>query len=167
MESLPELPDDPRPADSLTDRVRAFAERAAVGSDLYVVDVQVRGQKGAHQVNVFIDTDAGVGVDEIARYSRELGFVLETDEVMPGRYFLNVSSPGADRPLALPRQFPRHVGRKLRVVERAGTPDGPDVTLEGTLTAADASALMLELGTGEERRVAFDDVVTARVLLPW
>ena len=40
---------------------------------------------------------------------------LDTEDVVSGTYNLNVSSPGADRPLTLPRQYAKHVGRRLGV----------------------------------------------------
>lgn len=156
----------------LADRVRAVAEAVVAASDAFIVGVDLRGGTGKHVVDVFADTDAGIGVDDLARLSREIGFAL--DELMPGAYTLNVSSPGATKPLVLPRQYTRHVGRRLRLdVRRAADPGAPADTpaterVEGTLDAASGGTLTVTPdGGGEARVVAFDDVVDGRVLLPW
>ena len=78
-------------------RVRALAEEVSADREAFVVDVQVRGQKGSRIVEVFVDADDGVGSDDLARLSRDLAFLLETEDVIKGKYYLNVSSPGAER----------------------------------------------------------------------
>ena len=151
--------------DPQTSRVRALAERAATAHGAFVVDVSVRGQA----VDVFVDTDAGVGVDELAAISRSLGAALEAEDLFAGRYHLNVSSPGANRPLVLPRQFPRHVGRRLAVTIRAGTPDGSPILIEGTLQSVEGGTLRIQPYNVDAAPIVvpFDDLVEAKVLLPW
>ena len=150
--------------ETLAERVRAFAEETIADTDLYVVDVEVRGFKGSRVVSVFLDADEGAGVDDLAKASRQLGFVLETEEVIDGAYRLEVSSPGAERPLALPRQYTRHIGRDLKVTYLKGS---EEVRATGRLTATADDALSLELANGEAIEVPFADIVDARVQLPW
>ena len=161
----------------LADRVRAVVEDVAAAHDAFVVGVDLRGGTGRHVVEVFAETDEGIGIDQLARLSREIGFAL--DEMMPAAYTLNVSSPGATKPLVLPRQYPRHVGRRVRLEVRApvvgsdlpetGTPEGgaPTRRIEGTLDAVTAGSLTVTPDGGDAVVVAFDDLVEGRVLLPW
>ena len=151
------------PTDSLPDTVRRYAEEAAEGTPLFVVDVTVRGQQGSRVIEVYADADSGATPDDLAALSRALGARLEAEDLIKGRYHLNVSSPGADRPLTLPRQFPKHVGRSLRVVVGEGEAQR---TVDGTLTAADDDALTLDVDGGQEK-IPFADVADARVRLPW
>lgn len=146
-----------------TARVRALAERVAAEHDAYVVDVGVHGGN----VDVFVDTDDGIGVDALAAFSRALGALLEAEDLFPGRYRLNVSSPGATRPLVLPRQFARHVGRPMRVQVRAPLPEAPPITVEGTLAGVEGGAIRLERSGADPVVVPFDDLIEARILLPW
>lgn len=147
----------------LRSRIHALADEVAGDRDLYVVDAQVRGQKGSRIIEVFVDADGGAGLDDIARLSRELGFLLETEDVVQGHYTLNVSSPGADRPLQLARQYHQHLGRTLRVTTEA---EGTPTVRTGTLAAIDDDYFDLDVdGTAE--RIAFPDVTEARVQLPW
>lgn len=147
----------------LRGRIRALADEIAEGLDLYVVDVEVRGQKGSRVIEVFADADEGAGLDDLAKLSRELEFLLDTEDLVKGRYTLNVSSPGADRPLRLPRQYRQHLGRPLKVTTEA--PDGPNART-GTLAAVYDDAFELDVD-GQTERIAYADVTDARVQLPW
>jgi ribosome maturation factor RimP len=150
-------------------RVRALADEALAGTDLFVVDVVVRGAEGHRVVEVFVDGPAGAGIDAIAEASRRLSFLLDAEDVVPGRYRLDVSSPGTDRPLTDPRQYGRHVGRTLRVSYMAEANDpGEEVTLTGVLRAAGPGGLTLEVpGRADAVDVPFPAIRDARVVLPW
>lgn len=163
---------NPSPPTTLTPvaaRVRALAEEAVGGTALYVVDVAVRGSEGNRVVEVYADADAGAGLNDLAELSRRLSFALDAEDVVPGRYRLDVSSPGADRPLVLPRQFRRHVGRALRVSYGpvAGDP-GEEVTATGTLAAAGPDALRLDVaGQDKPAEIPYAAIRDARIVLPW
>ena len=107
---------------TLSEKIEAFAREAIASTPLYLVDVEVRGQKNSRIVRVFVDADEGVNLDTCASVSRQLGFLLETEDVIDGKYRLEVSTPGVDRPLADPRQYKKNVGRPLSV--RYETEDG-------------------------------------------
>lgn len=145
----------PTPA-ALDDRIRAFAEEAASGTDLFVVDVEVRGHPGTRVVTVYADSEAGAGADDLAALSRALSFLLDTEDLVKGRYRLDVSTPGADRPLTDRRQFAHHIGRELAV-------EAGEATVRGTLQSVSDDALVLD---GHDP-IPFDSIREARVLLPW
>ena len=66
-------------------------------------------------LRVYIDAEAGVDVDDCAKVSRQLDAVLDVDDVIPGAYSLEVSSPGVDRPLFEEAHFAAQVGEEVRV----------------------------------------------------
>ncbi len=150
-------------------RVRTLGEDALAGTDLFVVDVVVRGAEGHRVVEVFVDGPDGAGIDALAETSRRLSFLLDAEDVVPGAYRLDVSSPGADRPLVDPRQYARHAGRTLRVSYMAEANDpGEEVTLTGVLRAAGPEALTLEVaGHSDAVDVPYSAIRDARVVLPW
>ncbi len=148
--------------DTLEQRVRALAEDAVADLDLFVVEVEVKGFQGSRVVSVFVDSETGAGADDLARLSRSLGFVLDTEDVVKGRYRLDVSTPGAERSLADARQYRRHVGRDLRVTFEAG--QDQLVTAQGELTAAGADGITLD---GTDAPISYDSIREARVQLPW
>src|SRR5262249_61694174 len=61
----------------------------------------------------------GVTLDELARVSRELGDVLDGHDAVPGRYHLECSSPGLNRPLVRPEHFARAIGSRVYVRTRS------------------------------------------------
>jgi ribosome maturation factor RimP len=139
-----------------------FAEEAAADTDLFVVDVEVRGFQGSRVVEVFVDGVETAGSDDLTALSRSLAFLLDTEDFIKGRYRLDVSTPGAERPFSDPRQYPKHIGRTVAVTaERA---EGEVVTLQGTLTAVADGAVVLD---GETAPIPFDAIRDARVVLPW
>ncbi|HEX7071891.1 MAG TPA: ribosome maturation factor RimP, partial [Rhodothermales bacterium] len=103
--------------------------------------------------------------EDLARVSREVGFLLDADDVIAGRYSLNVSSPGVDRPLTMPRQYPKHVGRALKV--RYRTPDGESRVAEGRLEEVSEEGIAMQIDPSKRIMLRFDDVIDARVQLPW
>ncbi len=152
---------EPAPAAlALVDRVRKIVETVVPMDEVYIVEIVVRGRQGSRVVEVFLDSDEGVGLDQLASYSREVGFLLEAEEIVKGHYRLNVSSPGADRPIRMPRQMKKHVGRKLAVKSSEGD------SVEGVLKAADDDGITLKRGK-EEVKLAFETIQEARVVLPW
>lgn len=153
---MSDAPTDPQPLDA---RVRALADEAAADGSLFVLDAVVRGRPGARVVEVFVESEAGAGADDLAQMSRRLGFLLDTEDLIGGAYRLDVSTPGADRPLTDPRQFRRHVGKTLSVHHAGGAVDA-------VLTAADDAGITL--GEGEDAlTLSYDDLREARVRLPW
>ncbi|MEL6444610.1 MAG: ribosome maturation factor RimP [Bacteroidota bacterium] len=154
--------------DSLTDAIHRLAVAAAaeVSPDAYVVDVEVRGYQGSRVVSVFVDTDEGISLDAAAAVSRALSAALDHDDLVKGRYRLDVSSPGAERPLTQVRQFPRHVGRTL-TVNYVGA-DGEPASVSGELTAADANVLRLAPAKKASAvEISTANLINAKVQLPW
>jgi ribosome maturation factor RimP len=125
---------------AVAQRIWGLAEPVVATAGLELVDVQVRPEGGRTVLRLLIDRpDGGVTIDELARLSRELGHVLDAHDVIHGRYHLECSSPGLNRPLIKPEHFQRAVGQRVDV--RMRTPqDGGRRRFHGTLVAADATA---------------------------
>jgi ribosome maturation factor RimP len=115
---------------------------AGTGFELEGVE-EVRAGK-RRLLRVIVDSDAGVGLDDIATVSRAVAGALdERDELFSGPYTLEVSSPGVDRPLTRPRHWRRNRLRLVRatladegqLIGRIGDCDDESVTLlvSGTL----------------------------------
>lgn len=147
--------------DRLVADIRAVAEPVIESEGADLVDIEVKGHTGSRVVRLFVDADDGVDVELCARLSRTIGTRLDEADPIPGRYTLQVSSPGADRPLRTQRDFARNVGRNVRI-DRSGDAG----TLEGTITAVGADSISLDVD-GEEIEVDLDAVTGGRVLLPW
>ncbi|MBO4210470.1 ribosome maturation factor RimP [Micromonospora echinofusca] len=106
-------------------RLRAVIEPvvSAAGYDLEDLSVSRAGRR--HVVRVIVDGDGGIDLDRVADVSRAVSSALDAAEetgtdLVAGEYQLEVSSPGVDRPLTLPRHWRRNVGRLVKVTARGG-----------------------------------------------
>ena len=138
-----------RLVDALTEPLQAL------GLDLEAVDLTPAGKR--RLLRVAVDKDGGVDLDDVAAATREVSRLLDESDVMGEQpYTLEVSSPGVDRPLTLPRHWRRNVGRLVKVTMRGGEP------VTGRVVAADDEGADLDVD-GAPQRVGFADVVKAKV----
>ncbi len=148
-------------------QIYRLAEEAIEDRYIFLVDVVVRGRQDSRLVEVFIDGDNGVGVGTLAEISRQLAFVLDSEDLIRGKYRLNVSSPGADQALKLPRQYRRHAGRKIEIKIRPENPEGSGVVETGELVSSSEEDVVLRLGSGEQRKILFEEIDEAHIVMPW
>jgi ribosome maturation factor RimP len=80
-----------------------------------LVDVEFLHSQGKWVLRLTIDREGGVTVDDCARVSRELGDLIDVKDLIRQRYFLEVSSPGLDRPLKKEKDLLRALGKKIKV----------------------------------------------------
>lgn len=86
-------------------------------SSFYLESVLVRSAGRRLLVQVIVDADGHLDLDEVARLSRQIDALIEEAGLLDDAAFtLEVSSPGIDRPLTLPRHWRNNVGRKVRVI---------------------------------------------------
>ena len=137
--------------------LRSLAEPVVAALDCDLEDVVIRQAGRRRLVRVVVDHPGGLSLDLVADISRQLSRALDDGDILgQSPYVLEVTSPGVDRPLRLPRHWARAVGRLVAVTPRAGEP------FEGRVLAADDDAATLEVGTTEQR-VAYSDVARAVV----
>ena len=83
---------------------------------LELIGVELALSRGSGLVRVFVDAPGRpVTIEDCEAASRELSAVLDVNDPISGRYTLEVSSPGIDRPLFTPEQFARHVGETVKI----------------------------------------------------
>jgi ribosome maturation factor RimP len=131
---------------------------------LELVEVSFGRQAGRRVLRVTVDREGGVDLDSIATVSERLSRRLDVEDFDPGRYSLEVSSPGVERPLRRPSDFVRKVGEKVKV--RTSEPLEGARTHTGTLTAADEDGVVVTTETGE-RRLLYGHIASARTVFEW
>ena len=141
-------------------RVRAVIEPVIVAAGYDLEDVSLSRAGRRHVVRVLIDRDGGLHLDGVALVSREISAALDaaeesSGELLAGEYQLEVSSPGVDRPLTLPRHWRRNVARLVTV-----TVAGRSVT--GRVTAADDDGVELDVD-GKAQTVGYADLGPGKV----
>jgi len=151
--------------DQIAAQVRELTEEVIMGTPYFIVDVEVRGHKGTRVVEIFVESDTDLSHDDLATISNEVGFLLDVEDVIDGGYTLEVSSPGIKRPLTMPRQFKKNVGRVLRVKHESK--EGATENIMGELLSADDDAIVIETSPGESVRIPYDAIERAKIDLPW
>jgi ribosome maturation factor RimP len=151
--------------DGIVGRIGRFLGPLLDPDRLFIVDITMRGHRGNMVLEVYIDGDEGVTTAACAGVSRALSKELD-DAVLKGEaYTLTVSSPGLDRPLKFPRQFPKHVGREIHLDVRT---DEGHARIGGTLTAAGEEAVEVkEKGREIPTRVPHAEILEARIVPRW
>ncbi len=84
-----------------------------LGCTLWGIEYLRHGNNGS--LKVYIEAAAGLVVDDCARVSRQISALLDVEDPIPGRYTLEVSSPGMDRRLFTLAQFEAFSGSNVRV----------------------------------------------------
>ncbi|MFJ8886987.1 ribosome maturation factor RimP [Streptomyces sp. NPDC102402] len=146
-----------------SDRLRELLEPLVSAKELDLEEIEVSRAGRRRVLRVIVDSEDGVELDTCAELSRGISETLdETDAMGEGEYVLEVSSPGADRPLTEHRHYVRATGRLARLTLSEGG------ELVARILGTDDEGLDLEVPgvKGRKptaRRVAFDEIVKARV----
>jgi ribosome maturation factor RimP len=138
------------------ERVREIADRVAASNGLEVLDIEFLGGGKARMLRVFLDKPAagndplaGVTHQDCANFSREFGTILDVEDVMPGSYTLEVSSPGLDRKLVKAADFSRFTGSRLKLTTRQ--PVNNTRHFEGRLESFQEGRLTLDLSVASHK----------------
>lgn len=142
-------------SNTMTDRLRRVIEPVARELGLDLVDLEWRPAGPVAVLRVYVDRAGGVTLGECERLSRRLDPLLDVEGLIQGRYHLQVSSPGLDRPLRLPADFQRAVGDRVRLTLRAQA--GRTRVCVGRLRAA-GEALEMEMDDGRTEVVRLDEI---------
>lgn len=118
------------------EQIEKWLEPALQDGGIFLVEIKVL--LGGKRIEVFLDTDHGIGIDQCANISRQLEKHLEASDLVPENYLLEVSSPGISNPLKTPRQFKKRVGSVLEVWQADGS------FIEGKLMQASDVEIVLE-----------------------
>lgn len=150
----------------VTEIVEELAQPIAEAAGVEVVDVEYK-KEGSHWfLRVYIDKPGGVDIDDCSRFSEVLSERLDEVDPIPGAYFLEVSSPGAERPLKKPADFERAVGEYVRI--SLYEPVAGQKVLEGVLREYGSGRLVVEQqvrGRSQDVEVPLDKVASARLAI--
>ncbi len=142
--------------------IRSEAEQDGVE----LIEAQYRRAGNRSILTFIVDKAGGVTLDDCADVNRRIGNYLdrETEGAGPagflqGSYFLEVNSPGLDRPLRTPKDFERVKGQPVRVAWR--TEFGAGLVAQGRLLSVDGEALEVEEKQGKTTRIPFDAITKA------
>ncbi|PWJ57432.1 ribosome maturation factor RimP [Dyadobacter jejuensis] len=129
-------------------------------SNCFLVDIALKPSKVSQKVLILVDSDAGITIQECTSISRQLAKQLEEMEFFSMAYTLEVSSPGLDQPLILPRQFQKNIGRRLKVTHKSGE------SMVGELLESSNTEITLQLDAPKKKSKVVIDPESLRKLIP-
>jgi ribosome maturation factor RimP len=149
-------------------RVRELVDPIASDLGLDVYDVEQRGGV----LRIALDTppgrEGGITLDTLALASRLVSRELDHHDPVPGRYTLEVTSPGVERPLRTPEHFRREVGKVVAI--RLSDVGHDERRLTGTLVAADDRTATLQVDGPDgpvTRAIPYPQIDRARTVFEW
>jgi ribosome maturation factor RimP len=103
--------------------LRETVEPVLESEGLELIELEYRKEGRGWVLRIFMDKPGGVTLDDCAEMSRQLGDIVDVEELIPHAYTLEVSSPGLDRPLKTEKDFSRSLGKLIQL--------STNVSLEG------------------------------------
>ena len=145
------------------EKIREIAERVATSEGLALVDVELKGGPVNPLLRIYIDKSEGVSHADCQLVSEQVSAILDVEDPFPGRYTLEVSSPGLDRKLAKPSDYVHFAGRRARLVLRE--PLGNQKVVEGRLAGFEDGRVRLDLGEGGLQELELSNIQKARLVV--
>ncbi|TKB26662.1 ribosome maturation factor RimP [Desulfopila sp. IMCC35006] len=147
----------------IIDTVQGYLRGLLPTMELELFDVQFRREGHGWVLRVFIDSASGVTLEECSIVSRELGRYLDVEDIIDHAYYLEVSSPGLERPLRSIEDFRRYCGKKARVKVHEAI-DGEKV-FEGIIQQGIDDLVQLQLDDGRFIEFSFEKINKARLAI--
>ncbi|WP_339277491.1 ribosome maturation factor RimP [Paenibacillus sp. FSL W8-0426] len=127
-----------------------------------LVDIEYVKEGSSWFLRVYVDKEGGIDIDDCVMISEQLSAKLDETDPIPTVYFLEVSSPGAERPLKKPEDVTKAVGKNVYVTTYG--PVNGMKEFEGKLLSFDGSELVIEAGK-KQHAVSYDKIASARLAI--
>ena len=115
-------------------------------------------------LKVVIDEPDGLSSESLVDVTKAVSRMIDREDPVPGRFTLEVTSPGVERPLKKPAHFQRAVGSGVTVKT---TPDvAGERRVEGVLSSADEFGITITNDDGD-RTLRYGEIRTARTAFDW
>ena len=151
-------------------RIEEIAQKVATSDGLEVVEVELKGSGRNQMLRIYIDKPQGVTHADCETVSHRVSDILDTENVFPGHYTLEVSSPGVERKLKSWKDFERFQGHRMKVVlrEPLAHVEPIDVKhLDGVLQSAQDGVLKMEVAGRPPVQFRFEQVDRANLKFEW
>lgn len=149
-------------------RVRDLVDPIASDLGLDIYDIDHRGGTLRVTLDVPLGRDGGITLDELALASRLISRQLDERDPVPGRYTLEVTSPGVERALRTPAHFQREIGKEVAV--RLADVSADERRVHGTLVAADDTGATVRVAGPDgpvDRHLPYPQIDRARTVFEW
>ncbi len=146
-------------------RIEALITPVLADLGLEMYDLEYNGGIVKITVDTPPGSPGGIDVDQLSQCTRLISRELDHDDPVPGHYTLEVSSPGLERNLRLPRHFQRETGKSAAI--RLQNVINGERRLSGVIESAGPDTFLLRLANGEERIVPYDQIDRAKTIFVW
>ncbi|CAH0346152.1 MULTISPECIES: ribosome maturation factor RimP [unclassified Bacillus (in: firmicutes)] len=133
-------------------------------SGLELVEVEYAKEGKSWFLRVYIDKEGGVDIEDCGQVSEKLSEKLDELDPIPQNYFLEVSSPGAERPLKKEKDFQKAIGKNVYI--KTYEPILDEKEFEGILTGFDGNEVTLEVTIKTRKKtvvIPYEKVAKARL----
>ncbi|WP_243371169.1 ribosome maturation factor RimP [Geotalea sp. SG265] len=147
-------------------RVTELAEQVLSSLAMELVELEYKREGRELVLRLFIDREGGVTLDDCESVSRELSEILEVEDIIPGHYRFEVSSPGLDRPLKKAADYERYTGKlvKIRTFEALADDAGNKrKTFLGELKGLQDGQVHVALKEGQNAVIPLDKIAKANL----
>jgi ribosome maturation factor RimP len=146
-------------------RIEALITPVLADLGLEMYDLEYNGGIVKITVDTPPGSPGGIDVDQLSQCTRLISRELDHDDPVPGHYTLEVSSPGLERNLRLPRHFQRETSKSAAI--RLQNVMNGERRLSGVIESAGADTFLLRLANGEERIIPYDQIDRAKTIFVW
>jgi len=146
-------------------RIEALITPVLADLGLEMYDLEYNGGIVKITVDTPPGSPGGIDVDQLSQCTRLISRELDHDDPVPGHYTLEVSSPGLERNLRLPRHFQRETGKSAAI--RLQNVINGERRLSGVIESAGPDTFLLRLANGEERIIPYDQIDRAKTIFVW
>ena len=140
--------------------VRSLAEPLCASEGLELVHVEFQREANGRVLRLYIDKPGGINLDDCAGVSRQMGDILDVNLEEIGPYSLEVTSPGAERPLAKHEDFERFKGNRIKL--KTSRPFNGQKNFTGILMGISGEQVNLQIGE-EDIVIPYQDISKARL----
>ena len=143
------------------DRTRDIIERVVSSEGVELVEVEVKGNLNNRVLRIYIDKPSGITHKDCEFISDQVGTVLDIEDVIPGSYTLEVSSPGLTRKLTKASDFSRFRGRLVKIQTKM--PINGTKSFRGSLIGLEGDMVTVELKSAESVQIPLQAISKANL----
>jgi ribosome maturation factor RimP len=145
---------------NVEDQIQHLLDPILTSLGLTLWNMEFKKQGSQWLLRIYIDREpGGVTLGDCEAVSRDLGTVLDIEEIVPHSYVLEVSSPGLDRSLTGPEHYRKCRGKRVKI--KTYQPINGGKVFTGLLVGIEDGVVVLEQDGGETLRILLDNVSKA------
>ncbi len=145
----------------IVSKVEQLTKQVIKGTDIEIFDIEFVKEGPRYFLRIFIDKDGGIFIEDCEKVSRAVDVLIEEEDFIKPAYILEVSSPGADRPLKKDSDYIKYSG-KVVDLKLYKAEDGIK-EFQGELVGLDENGYIKLIIDNEEKQFSKTDVAICRL----